>query len=138
MENTTVCRLTPTSGSFTDTYTGSLRGELSGAYQSELLRRIQNPQDPSQYFTKYSRFERLSPLTSTHGHLGYIQMTMVGSGQCLVSAEITTFFHSGGTQHPRAARMIARRSSTTVAHVCLGSRTSQARRTFRALYLGIL
>ena len=98
VENSTVCQLVPTSGSYSLTYTGGVQGDLSGTYQTELLNRLASP-GSEPHFTKYSRFQKLSPLTATHGHLGYIQMTMVGSGECLLSAVITTFFHSGTTAY---------------------------------------
>ena len=98
IENTAVCQLVPSSGSMSASYTGALQGDLSGAYQTELLTRLQSP-GGTQYFTKYSRFQRLSALTSTHGHVGYIRMEMVGAGSCVSSAEITTFFHSGSTSY---------------------------------------
>ena len=41
VENPAVCQLVPASGSFSAAYTGSLQGELSGAYQTELLTRLQ-------------------------------------------------------------------------------------------------
>jgi hypothetical protein len=97
VEDSTVCELVPASGSFTSTYTGAVQGDLSGAYQTELLTRLVSP--TGSYFTKYSRFQRLGELTSTHGYLGYIRMKMVGTGSCLTSAAITTFFHSGGTAY---------------------------------------
>lgn len=43
MEDTSVCQLVPTAGAFSPTYTGALSGDLSGAYQTELLTRLQTP-----------------------------------------------------------------------------------------------
>ena len=97
VEDSAVCQLVPTSGSFNDSFVGPVVGELSGLYWVELLMRLRNPSDLTRHFTKYSRFQKLEPLTHTHGHLGYIQMKAVGSGLCLTSAVVTTFFHSGGT-----------------------------------------
>ena len=99
VEDLDVCQLVAAAGSFVETYTGSVEGDTSGAYQTELLTRVQSPSDPTEYFTKYSRFQKLDPLASTHGHLGYVRMQMLGSGACLRSASITTFFHSGGTAY---------------------------------------
>ena len=98
VEDTAVCELVPSAGSFTASYTGALQGDLSGAYQTELLNRLADPSG-SGYFTKYSRFQKLSALTSEHGHLGYMRMKMVGTGSCLTSAAITTFFYGGTTAY---------------------------------------
>ena len=76
---------------------GTLQGELSGTYSTELLKRSQDLEDPSVYFTKYSRFGKLSYLQSSFGHLGYVSFTMVGSGNCLTSATVTSFYSDGGT-----------------------------------------
>ena len=98
-EDSSVCQVLPATGPFTTTYTGPLQGELSGAYQTELATRVQNPADPTKQFVKYSRFQKLQMLTSSHGHLGYLRMKMVGTGACISSAVITTFFFDGGTAY---------------------------------------
>lgn len=96
VEDAAVCQLLPVSGAFTASYTGAVQGDLSGDYQTELLTRLQSP-DGAQYFTKYSRFQRLGELTSTHGYIGRVHLKMVSGGACLTSAVITTFFHGGST-----------------------------------------
>lgn len=96
VEDPAVCELVPVSGPFTSTYTGAVQGVLSSTYRTEALTRLQEP-GTAQYFTKYSGFGRLEELQSNHGHLGYIRLKMVGTGACLTSAQITTFYHSGGT-----------------------------------------
>ena len=97
IEDLAVCTLVPTSGTMSGSYVGTVQGELSGAYSTELLKRSQDLEDTSVYFTKYSRFGKLSYLQSTFGHLGYVRFTMVGSGNCLVSATVTSFYYDGGT-----------------------------------------
>ena len=92
-----MCTLVPTSGQISGSYTGTLQGELSGTYSTELLKRSQDLEETSVYFTKYSRFGKLTYLQSTFGHLGYVRFTMVGSGNCLVSATVTSFYYDGGT-----------------------------------------
>ena len=87
----------PTSGSFSASYIGPLEGQLSSTYRVEGLSRFADPVDDSQHFTKYSRLQKLSPLNSEHGHLGFVQLKMVGSGICLTSAVITAFYHAGET-----------------------------------------
>ena len=97
IEDIAVCTLVPTSGAMSGSYVGTVQGELSGAYSTELLKRSQDLEDTSMYFTKYSRFGKLSYMQSTFGHLGYVRFTMVGSGSCLVSATVTSFYYDGGT-----------------------------------------
>ena len=46
-EDTAVCEFVPSSGSFTASYTGALQGDLSGAYQTELLNRLETPDGTS-------------------------------------------------------------------------------------------
>jgi hypothetical protein len=97
IEDPAVCTLVPTSGTMSADYVGTLQGELSGIYSTELLKRSQDLEDPSVYFTKYSRFGKLSYLQSSFGHLGYVSFDMVGSGSCLTSATVTSFYSDGGT-----------------------------------------
>ena len=97
IEDPAVCTLVPTSGSISGSYVGTVQGELSGEYSTELLKRSQDLEDASVYFTKYSRFGKLSYLQSIFGHLGYVRLTMVGTGNCLVSAKVTSFYYDGGT-----------------------------------------
>ena len=47
---------------------------------------------------QYSRINKLAPSTGDFVHLGYVQFTMVGSGSCLTSATVTTYFQSGGSK----------------------------------------
>jgi hypothetical protein len=44
--------------------------------------------------SQYSRIGKGTPSTGEFVHLGYVQFTMVGSGTCLTSATVTTFYHS--------------------------------------------
>ena len=81
----------PASGGFSASFTGDLKGQLDGTYATELLKRQQDPDEPSQHFIKYSRFERTPTLTSSFGALGNVKMTFVGPGTCLVSAAVTAF-----------------------------------------------
>ena len=67
-----VCTPVPASGGFSASFTGDVSGQLDGTYATELLKRQQNPDDASQYFIKYSRFERTPTLTSAFGSLGYV------------------------------------------------------------------
>ena len=98
VEDSSVCAPVPESGAFDAAYTGPLRGDLSGTYQTEVLQRIQNPSDATKYFIKYSRLQKLTPLQATHGHLGYLEMRLLGSGTCLTSAAVgTAFYFDGGT-----------------------------------------
>ena len=53
VEDNAVCELVPSAGSFTASYTGALQGELSGAYQTELLNRLAEPTGSGD-FTKYA------------------------------------------------------------------------------------
>ena len=92
-----VCTPVPASGGFSASYIGEVRGEMDGTYATELLKRQQNPDQPSEYFIKYSRFERTPTLTSSFGRLGYVQMTFVQPGACLTSATITAFYKDGTT-----------------------------------------
>ena len=96
--DTAVCELVPASGgAFSSSYEGALQGELSGLYQIELLHRFRKS---GAYFTKYQRLSKLSPLTGTHGHLGWVRLRYVGGvGPCLISATITTFYESGGSSY---------------------------------------
>ena len=70
VEDNSVCEMVPASGVWTSDYTGEVEGELNGDYQVELLNRVQNPADVTEYFTKYSRFGRLDTLASNFGHIG--------------------------------------------------------------------
>ena len=88
-----------------DSYTGPLEGELSGTFYVEVLRRMKNPTDATQFFTKYSRLQRLEPLNDAHGHIGYVKLIAISSGTCLKSASLTAFFHSGGTARIPGAAM---------------------------------
>ena len=72
--------------------------EVSRRLAKSLLKRVQNPDDGSSYFIKYSRLQKLTPLQATHGHLGYLEMRLLGSGTCLTSAAVgTAFYFDGGT-----------------------------------------
>ena len=97
MHDPSVCTPVPGSGGFTASFTGELRGEMDGTYATELLKRVQDPDDPSSYFVKYSRFERTPMITSNHASLGHIEMRMVQPGTCLTSAVITAMYYAGGT-----------------------------------------
>ena len=97
IEDPSVCTLVPTSSRISGSYVGELQGQLNGMYSTELLKRSQDLEDPSVYFTKYSRFGKLSYLQSSFGHLGHISFTMVGSGSCIASATVTSFYSGGGT-----------------------------------------
>ena len=96
-EDDSVCEVVPSAGTFSASYTGPLEGELTSTYQVEGLNRFVDPEDSSKYFIKYSRLQKLEPLTSEHGHLGYVRMKMVGSGSCLTSAVVTAFYYDGLT-----------------------------------------
>ena len=70
IEDLAVCALVPTSGAMSSSYVGTVQGELSGTYSTELLKRSQDLEETSVYFTKYSRFGKLSYLQSTLGTWG--------------------------------------------------------------------
>ena len=67
-EDTSVCMLVPASGSISTTFVGSLQGALGsvpdGGYSTELLRRSQDVEDSSLFFTKAP--SRRCPLFSPH------------------------------------------------------------------------
>ena len=88
---------TAASGSYSATYTGAIDGELSGSYSVEILKRSEFPSSPGQYYTTYLRLAKSDPLTSSHGHLGYVCMKMVGSGACLTAALIKSYFYDSLT-----------------------------------------
>ena len=94
--NSTVCELVPTSGGFSASYTGDVQGQMDGSYSTELIKRYRVE---GSYFTKYQRLVRLSPLTSTLGHLGWVRLRMVSSGGCFTSATITAFYVAGSTAY---------------------------------------
>ena len=54
VEDPTVCEFVPPYGqpTYSAGYTGPLQGELSGSYQTELLTRVQNPDDSAATFVK--------------------------------------------------------------------------------------
>ena len=95
----TVCEVIPASGVFSPSFTGDVQGQLTGTYSTELLRQNQDPGDESSFFIKYTRLGALSPLSSMHGHLGWIRLRMVSNGVCLTSATITAFYKADSTSN---------------------------------------
>ena len=87
---------------------GEVSGLTDGAYATELLKRQQNPDEPSAYFIKYSRFQRSQTLTSDFGSLGYVEMTFLQPGACLVSASVTFSLGRFGVRGGRAIRRLIR------------------------------
>ena len=91
--DTSVCEVVPSSGSFSSSFTGPIRHSFSASYSTESTERLINPNDATDLFVKMSGVVAVgTPIDSTHGHLGYVAMRMVGSGSCLTSTEIDSFY----------------------------------------------
>lgn len=96
-EDVGVCHAVPASGTWSSAYEGDVIAKTDGAYSLELARRYPPSGSALGHYVKYQRLSKNgAALTSVYGHLGYVRMKVVGSGSCLVSADIRAFNH--GTQ----------------------------------------